>query len=1536
MGAYVYMSNEVADPEGGEPGGEPGGGEPEGASSLSARSTAYEEVIPVYGFDENLPITPYIVQTLTRTQQDAYKDDNGEYIVIGNLYKIKAAMNSNRFMDMNAVTVGGEICWTVDFNVPLTEVVGSTLISKALYFRFAVNGVNIKTSERIDRETFTRVYINFTEYEYASTQSSQLTIQSTTESGAPTAIKTSMALNSSLDNADAYALNTQPIQIDTSSETILNYNAPYSDGIKNLREVEYKSVMYFAEEASNAIGDQGAKQIITLGKYSFSSMNGVPYKFNAEENLVGERIPTYNLVDGAKQYYIQTVNASQTDEEGFKKPVKIFAVVYLSDRNGNPIDLSGQKIAINEDAPEEPTMLYVIAMSDISTGNMTNLVIHNFVDNINFYTKMAATITLCQDSEALPVGITYDAEEWVKRNSVTSFVYEDGAAKIELTGDDLDEYQDFLRLKLLRNKEFKLFMTNFEMSSTGEALDSTEEKMFRVVDLNGTVYDERAYIVNTKDNKQIALNNLCTNFASNYGLASIENVVVDASKIEYIQSDTGDYQYVSFVIKANSEALTDTNYSLFLVSKTNSAPYSNEAAGDRTSLTVNKIDIYDVTLNNLEQKETLYASYISKNYDDPTNQGKIQFNELSEDGSEKTPYVPTSINDISYSVSTNLVSYDESLGYVVNTSIVDASQAIYDNGEPDDPQGGVGLDIKRYINYYSQTGLNVTKSYSAVTRFAKLKTDLVYEMVSYPNLKDPDAGNLLTFMIGDGIYQTFYNYVGSERLFMLFGGVQYYFDSFPFQGNMDDHNLKIVYPANSYFPVISSGGKNIMLALGHEFEIYQNSQGYSVIKKESITGSVSEVAVEVVSSLEVDGVSGSYSSSKYISNTTDTFEFKMGEDHTTRYFEDPNGLYGYNTSTGKYYLVDADYMDTRYSPTNFEGITTYLILNFGFIPLNPDDAGNLAYELEINKVLTFDLVQHDLNFKFYVGEDEDVAIENSTANRMEIQAGESKILQLNPNGEFYPSIHADDPNVFSHISIENSIDGVTISQTANRTISITTTKNFGTASNQSFKIKYNFKGVMVEHEFYVKVLPNYTISYSGTTTTESYVMNIDAYGVGIYDDIYDDTQMLEDTGNKTKTYYLGHILGLDGGDGLFAGSTGFESYELTQKGVYGQNVTFDSVNNVLVVGESFVMSGKEYIELIITLKIADGNYEELTKTLRININPTYMVSFSGLNDTDVNTDKVYNGVSLFGTYIVAKGYNSDSGEYTLTGKNSLGETLDYASAFNITANGSVCNGTLDIYNGGAPVKEDTLVNLNITFGYNIEITKYITVHGVELYYSRIGDVVNGDYTTVTNILALESDIVIDLVAGQELVLEKYFAFYTAGGVIQLNAALKEVGEATYIYDKVPASVKEYELYYTLSENGQYKYVTNTSHKVMVRVIDAFVSTDGTFADDQEYDIAVLTDDKKMVENITITVTKDTVINLDNYIAMYIYDDGLVTYVTLPPYIYVDGAYVNTLTASTTGVNTYQIYFSELVEGSDPAEYRYNSISYTITIEVINA
>lgn len=1518
MGAYIYFANSET---------EDGEGE-EGVETFATDATSdYSEVIPVYGFDGNLPITPYITETLSLNEKELYQDGDGNYITIGYLYKIKSAMTSNKYMEINSSIVDGEVCWSVGFNVPLTEVVGEENIDKALYFRFYVYGANIKNNSRIDRETFTRIYIDFTEYEYASSTNSQLTlVQSVNSQGISTALKTNMALNTNL-NVDDYAQNFQTLTIDTSTNAILNYNSDYSDGIKNVREVQYKNVMYFAEAKSNALGDQGAKQIITMGRYNFSSMSGTPYLFG-EDNLEGERIP---LLQGKKDIYIQALNASQNIEgSSLKSPVKIFAVVYLSDKDGNPINLNGEKIVIDEDSQEEATMLYVIAMSDISTNNMTNIVIHNFVDNVNFYTKMATTMTICKDSEDLPLGITYGVDEWVKRNSVTSFTYNDGATDYELNEDDLNEYNDFLRLKLLRNKEFNLYLTNFDMSVDGEILDATTEKKFAVIDINGNLYEERGFVINSKDNKQIAFNNLCSNFTSNYGLSLTDSSIsIDSSKTQFKADDSGNYEYISFTLKASSDAPTLENYSLFLASKNKNAPFSDDVAGDRVALTVNKIEIYDVTLNEVEQINSLYARYIEKNYQNKADNGKIEFYSVSTDGQTEHPYIPQSIGDITYSVSTNLVQYGLN-GFEVNTSIVDPSQAVWQVGEEEESTQDVGADIDSYIKYYSQSGLNVSKAYVEVGDYARLKSELVVELVDYQdqdNLDDPSALKP-SLIIGNSIYQNFET--GSDgRKYIEMSGEKYYLDRYPFKGSLDRKDLKIVYPVNSYFPLITIDGKLNVLILGEQLEVYANNRGYQVFKKESITGNVNEISVEKIKNFDVDGATSRYSAANYIGKTGNTFELKSGEDHTTRYYEDVNGQYYYNSSAGKFELItDKDFSDLRYTPENYDGIITYILIRFSFIP---DIVDRDKYELEINKVLTFELIQKDLNFTFYVDKKNETKIENSVANRLSITARTSEIIELNPNGEVYPAIYADDTRVFSHITIENAIDGVTIVQNASNQLTIRVDSNFGQESDRSFKISYSFKGETKYHEYFIKILPNYTINFNSSaiasTTADLYILNIDAYGVNKLSSSFGSSLMSTDTDNKQNIYFLEQILGLSNGAGigLFNGSTGYVGYTLTLKTNHTKTAQYNSNQNLLIVGESLVMSGNEYLEFTINITISDGNVETLDKTLRININPTYMVTISNSLTETTSASKVFNGTNLFdGKYIEAKGYNSEDGTYSLSGRNSLGEAIDYSEVFSIKANGSACDGTIDIYNAGTPVNTDTLVELNISFGYNVNVTRYIIIKGIELYYSRTGEVDNESYSNVSKYLALNGNITIDLFRGTTIELDKYFAFYTAGGNELLSVMLKANGSDDYTFNTLNAEDKTYDIYFALSENGRFNHITRVGYTLTIRVIDAYVSESGAF-DGTTYNSDIHTEDIRKTTNIQINLPANTVVDLNKYILMFVNADKT----NLPVYIYNGSNYVNNITITTDA--TYQIYYMEVV-GED--NIKYAPISYTITFKVV--
>ena len=164
--------------------------------------------------------------------------------------------------------------------------------------------------------------------------------------------------------------------------------------------------------------------------------------FGTTENLIGERLLNAGT-NSDPQYYIRAINASNT-------PAHIFAVVYLSDKDGNPIDINGRKIKISEiDNVGDPTTLVVFAITDITEAGIEEVYIDSYVDNMNFYTETVNDYTIVDqyvDEYGQERDSVYSIQGYVKRNNIISYTDENGHV---FSDQKLSEIQDLLTLKLL-------------------------------------------------------------------------------------------------------------------------------------------------------------------------------------------------------------------------------------------------------------------------------------------------------------------------------------------------------------------------------------------------------------------------------------------------------------------------------------------------------------------------------------------------------------------------------------------------------------------------------------------------------------------------------------------------------------------------------------------------------------------------------------------------------------------------------------------------------------------------------------------------------------------------------------------------------------------------------------------------------------------------------------------------------------------------------------------------------------------------------
>lgn len=1388
MGAYIYWPSVS--------------GEADMATEMGLKKTpdAYDEIIPVYGFEDGdkecKPITPNILETYSNDDKEVYR----EAIAIGYLYKLKTSMTSNRYMDINSFKKDDKTYWKIDFNVPLLD---ASTTTKRLFFRFAINGeyINGNKSQRIDREAFTRIYIDYTRYEYSNNSSQMLTLKSSeTES-----LKKSMALNVELENAGGYVQSTQNVIVDTSSSAILNYNGDYEDASKNIvyKEVEYKSIMYFVESESNTL-DGDAKQVATLGEYNFVDFTtGQEIKNgNGDNLLVGERIPTYVASNNVKQFYIQTLNASP-QLDGTITPVRVFAVVYLSDKYGNPITLDGKKIEVkNEFEPEEATTIYVVTMSDITANPIS---INNFVDTVNFYTIMADSINLCKGLDDLPDGITYNKGEWVKRNDANSFVYSDDGYDVELTGSVLKEYKDFLQLKLLKEKEFKLYISNFELGSDGSILDGDSEKIVRVVDINGKEYTERAYKVKTRENKEIAFNNLVNDFSlyvpTGINIVSDKTVTKDENSL-----------YLRYIIIAQGD---DMSGALSLKTPTSGVTYSTASVSHKVSFIVNHLEIggVEITQQDYQMYNSLNASYLSDikgiNND---NRGKVEFKIVSESG-DSTPYSPTSAKDISYLAYTNLGEMTDG-EFIMNTNIVDPSQAVYEGGDLEEGE----KTIKEYIYSYTQGVSNVKTNYSLVTKYAVITKQVVIEK--------KDIDNKYVWVIGNN---TFENDVkketidGTEVSYLEINGVKYYDNTYPVIGSFADGSAKFVFPANTYFPVVSKKVKDgngetieelVMYLLGEEFVISKltdptTKKEYNVFYLESINGNQNySINVNIPDGvyIEAEDYSGEiervqFTSSKYINvaKDGDSFELIMGEDTTYVYYEDNSGEYKYDSEAMKFEKIEgSNYDGVRYRREGRAGVMVYLLVSFNF----------KQHDVGINKVLTFNLKQSPPDLKLLNSEGD----ENNEYNRLDINAGESTIIYLDSNGK-YPAITAKDSNVFGHIEIVSSITGVSIIKSADDSIVTITAENFFKHdSAQQFYIKYLFKGEVLYKTCYINIKHNYDFEYSGDTSDSYYNLSLDAYGIKS-----NNYAFTLDEINKTKTYDIKAIF-----ESLvrYEGATDCKLELLTSESKCS-SVRFDADN--MIVGVSTIRNGEnsEYLIFSITLTV-DGKEEVLKNKFRVEINPTYKVEVSDIlkeSSEEDNIGTIFNGEDIY-NYVTIFAYDNVTKKYSKIDVIKSLVSITAENCSDTSKNISINDGIINI---GAISSNDTLVKLTLSYGGVVEY-RYVKVYGTKMFYSADGEfdgetkLSDIDAEEVTDMMTIESKH-IELTIGSEtnlVKLSKYFAFFATDGT-SLSVKLVAEGKDTGYADEVEVSKNTtYKIYFAYMDVGSPKYETDSGITITIK------------------------------------------------------------------------------------------------------------------------
>lgn len=650
---------------------------------------------PVYGFDGNTPII-----NINSSHMD----------IVGYLLLLE---KTDEYISLTTELINNEKHWRLTCNTPLpNDQQQSGDIFKALYLGFEVAGISSKPSDKQSDEqsediqtfySFSRVFVNYEDYKFVRNDVSNLSF---------TGVDENMTINTTLSNSASLTknLHQQDISLDISNENI-----------SNIDKVSYTSIMYFVESESNKI-ENGVK-VATLGSYKFINFTNANKKDSSktyyefgEDALIGERIPTYRTIKRdnsvyAKQYYLQALNAST-------EPVKLFAVAYLSDKSGNPIDINGRVISIDEENTAEDKIPELVVIRITSCDNMPEVTVNSYIDEINFYTKALAEYSIGEDGS-----ITFP-QGFIKRNSINSYIKADDTYATE---SELKKVQDYLRLKFLKDNYFVLYLSPFDLSTDGEIVTIEEQlKDISAKSISGKDITI-SYPINAMSNKQIAFNNICKDF-SNYslytggegtGVSIVPKYTTIFNKGEGVYDSTAedDAKMIQFVIHATSvNDNIQTNY-IYLDPTSSSIPYSTLLIPSPTQTNISKnnwaiFETNKIVINNIELSSSVnsYTKLYARYAEDKSN-GELNFRtqEIVNGAMSRTNYtLDLWSGNIPYYVETNLIDGYEQDKY--NLEIVDCSQAGDIVDIPEDEEGYYYTNIEEYISHYisGDNGKNIT------------------------------------------------------------------------------------------------------------------------------------------------------------------------------------------------------------------------------------------------------------------------------------------------------------------------------------------------------------------------------------------------------------------------------------------------------------------------------------------------------------------------------------------------------------------------------------------------------------------------------------------------------------------------------------------------------------------------------------------------------------------------------------------------------------------------------------------------------------
>lgn len=879
----------------------------------------YQDILLVTGFESKRPVCEQIGDEAYNDQfmlSSDYMADINASNCKGYLVNLSSQFKDRTYKDYMTVTVGSNAQdrkWNIAFNVPVSngEIDDITQATKALFLQFKVTGRNLETGNEKVSIAYSRVGIGYQDYVYSKSGVDNIYLEESS-------IKR-MVLNSTINNPkETYATRTQPID--------LNLNQSENSIISNYAAASYKSVMYFVEKTSNSLDGSGSgdSKLASIGEYNFKYMNA---QFNDEKGvweddvyyfggtkLTGQRIPIF--ADSNGKYDLRAINASN-------EPAYIFAVVYLSDANGNPIDVNGRLIKMNDEANGDPTTLYIFKITNVSSSEgMTKVYIDNYVDNMNYYTKTLANITVSQVSEVDGNEVTeaeyhVDAGSFFKRNNVDS--YTDSDKGVKFNNETLDKLRSALKLKMLANNRFTLYATNFELNADGTLKTEGENKKatYNIIDAAG-ITQTKDFGVNVTQNKQLALNELLglrdrttgqteadilSYVKANYSL-NLKSTKEDYSPdIKLWMADDGE-TIIGFVFEIvvegkshSEESAVNTGDYIYIKAKTiDGTPTVTNAltTTDAVNWGVSKIEIKDVALNSITGNNTInrFERLTSKYVDSQTSQNTTKtqgFGRVTDNGKKWEPFVLYSFNkeskvvkgsatdNLAYTIQTNLYVPGEFVDTNgLNPDLIDPSQLVYEDGSAleEDPNYNEKRfkDISSYIKYLTEASNSIDIKYHNPLGIVSLGQDMVFKDYQKDGkIHVNDTSFDIRFESDKLIDGKKYNaHIVAE-------GIEY-----GVEGN-DTNGYYVTLKAGSYFPTTKVVGSqdNTVIIMGQEFKIEDNK--ISTIT----TANANRQIIPINTSAIVNG--SVYNAGEYIDDSTSSANTALVKTTENQLIEDASG-----------------------------------------------------------------------------------------------------------------------------------------------------------------------------------------------------------------------------------------------------------------------------------------------------------------------------------------------------------------------------------------------------------------------------------------------------------------------------------------------------------------------------------------------------------------------------------------------------------------------------------------------------------------------